>query len=335
MKIFLKALKWIGLSIGSLLMFIILAGFVFRLLGPEPQKPMGKLVDVGDFKLHINAAGVKNNKPTVVIEAGSGMPSEYYHWLSEGLKDSLRVVRYDRAGIGYSESSNTSRNLETVARELHILLEKAGESPPYILSGHSFGGLYISVFAELYPDEVVAMVYLDPTHPEQVERLNAAPASSFRYKSAIWGLQTITVLGDMGILGVFDYAIGPVLAQEGLPNEINNRMQDFLMNGKCLRGLTRETKSYHSGLKRAGKISEFDSLPIRVFTAIEIDKEAYREIGIDPALQLSKRIEAQQEFANLSTNGKQFLIDANHSTIFTKKENAAIICNEIMQLLKE
>jgi len=71
------------------------------------------------------------------------MATEYYHWLSEGLKDSMRVIRYDRTGIGYSEASNTPRTPETIAHELHQLLEEAGESPPYIMAGHSLGGPYI------------------------------------------------------------------------------------------------------------------------------------------------------------------------------------------------
>lgn len=335
MKTFLQILKWIGRSIGLLIILIILAGITFRLLGPNPQKPAGKLVDMGDFKLHINSSGEKNSKPTLVIEAGLGMSSDYYHWLSEGLKDSLRVVRYDRSGIGYSELSNEPRDIETVAHELHTLLKNVGESPPYILAGHSYGGLFIKVFTELYPDEVEAMIFIDTTHPEQVERLNAAAASSFRFKSMIWTLHGAAILADLGVLGLVDKISGPILAGEGLPNEINKRTQDFLVNGKHVRGYLEEIKNYHSGLKRAEQANDFGAMPIRVFTSVEIDEKADIEKRIDAKKRISEKIKAQKEFTNLSTNGKQFLINANHSSIFTKKKNAAIICKEIYKLLEK
>lgn len=339
MKIFLKVLKWVGLSIGLLLTLIILAGLAFRLFGPAPQAPMGELVDIGGFKLHINCSGEKNNQPTLVIEGGAGSATEYYHWLSEGLKDSMRVVRYDRAGIGYSDASNTPRDPETIARELHILLEKAGESPPYILAGHSLGGSYIRVFTQLYPDEVVAMALLDATHPERVERFNLPLASSWTFKLMIWSSSIQAVLGDMGIMMLYDKLMGPIYSREreGLPDEINRRTIDYLMDGKYLRAYKKEFERYHSTLKRAGEASDFGSIPIRVFTAaMEIDPKAYETYlakGIDLKKRRVETVNMQKEFTDLSTNGKQILMDGNHSSIFTEKENAEVICKEILQIL--
>jgi len=81
MKMFRNILKWLAKSVGLFLAFIILAGLALRVFGPEPHEPLGKLVDIGDFKLHINSAGKKDTKPTLVIEGGNGMATEYYHWL--------------------------------------------------------------------------------------------------------------------------------------------------------------------------------------------------------------------------------------------------------------
>lgn len=331
MKVFKKIFKFLGI----LFVLVIIAGLIFRILGPDSHKPMGKLVNVDGINLHIHSTGIKSNKPTVIIEGGASSSTEYYHWLSEGLKDSLRVVRYDRSGNGYSELSDLPRNAETIANELHQLLEKSGESPPYILAGHSMGGPYIRVFAELYPDEVMAMIFIDSTHPEQVERLNAAPKTSFRFKSTLFLLNVSSFFADLGVFGLFENFTNPWLAGEGLPDEINERTKDFLLNGKRTKAYKREIESYHSVLKRAGKSNEFGDLPIRVFTAIEMDKEAYRKNGINPDIFLNKTIATQKEFTNISSNGKQFLIDGNHQTIFTKKENAEVINKEIILLLKE
>ena len=317
MKIFLKILKWIGLSIGALLALIILSGLAFRLFTPTPQAP-GELVDVGGFKLHINSTGEKNNKPTVVIEGGQGVPSEHFHWFSEGLKDSLRVVRYDRAGIGYSDLSYTPRDPKTIAQELHTLLEKAGEAPPYILVGHSFGGLFIRVYAELYPDEVDGLVFVDSSHPDQRERLNmGAP------KDISLLLNTAITLADMGLIGLLDRVNGSMLHVDDFPEEVNNRFYDYTINGKYIRGLKEENNWDHAVYDQSKATKDFGSLPIRVFTA----NKKYSGAAANP-----KWVKLQSEIAELSSDGQHILVDGHHNSIYTKKENADLICQEILQL---
>ena len=343
MKIFKKVLTWIGLSIGSLLVLIILAGLVVRIFGPTPHKQLGEMVDIGDFKMHINSTGEKSNQPTLVIEGGGGTATEYYHWLSEGLKDSMRVVRYDRAGIGYSDASNTPRDPETIAQELHQLLEKAGESPPYIMAGHSLGGPYIRVFTELYPDEVKAMFLLDATHPKRVERITSIPSeSSWKYQLFMWTQRAQAVLADMGILMLYDMIAGPSFGRKmaGIPEEINNRSIDILINGKYARAMTEEMAYYYKSLQRAGRVTDFGTLPIRVFPSADRDipEEVYQKYlkkGKD--LRKNQRIsrELQEDYLNLSTNSKLIEIDGDHNSIYTKEENAEIICKEVIQVLGE
>ena len=84
----------------------------------------------------------------------------------------MRVVRYDREGKWFSESSKETFTPEFYARQLHILLEISGEKPPYILVGHSLGGIYNRIFRDIYPNEVKAMVFIDSSHPEQWKRLD-------------------------------------------------------------------------------------------------------------------------------------------------------------------
>ena len=331
MKKILNVFKWIAKSIGALLALIILAGLTFRLFAPKPQPP-GELIDVGGFKLHINSTGEKNNKPTLVIEAGAGAPGDYYHWLSEGLKDSIRVVRYDRAGIGYSELGNTPRHPETAARELHKLLELAGESPPYIMAGHSYGGHYIRIFTQLYRDEVAAMVFLDASHPETSERLNLPPEPWFL--KAIYKIGA--VLGDVGVLHLYDRTYGPILWAPGLPEEVTNRMKDYTYNGKFIRGYLKGDYKWGDILEEvSSEANNFDSLPIKVFSGTHLNEKALIRMGLDPVKVRTGREELQQEIADLSSEGELFFLDAGHVTIFTLKEHADFICEEIIQLLGE
>ena len=343
MKIFKKILKGFTKLIGILLAVMTLAGLACRLFGPEAHEPMGKLIDIGGLKLHINPTGVKDSKPTLVIEGGCGMATEYYHWLSEGLKDSMRVVRYDRAGIGYSEASNTPRTPETIARELHQLLQEAGESPPYILAGHSLGGPYIRVFAELYPDEVVAMVFLDATHPKRAEKISSIPEeSSWKWKLYISFQKGQVVLADMGILMLYDKLTGPLFGREmeGLPDDINSRTVDFLKDGKYFRAATREFENYYSTLQRAGTYTDFGSLPIRIFHSAtrEIPQEVYEKylkIGVDLRKNQLVSKTLIEDYRHLSTDNKIIELNGDHNTMYTIKENAAIICEEVLQLLGE
>ncbi|MEL6192196.1 MAG: alpha/beta hydrolase [Bacteroidota bacterium] len=338
MKLFLKILKWIGLSISSVLVIIILSGIAFRLFKAKSYEPKGELVDVGGFKLHINSYGEKHPiKPTLVIEGGSGTPEEYYHWLSEGLKDSMRVVRYDRAGIGYSDACRTPRDPETISHELHELLEKSGENPPYILAGHSIGGSFIRVYTQLYPDEVEALVFMDCTHPDRVEKLDLPKQNSPTMKLMVNSYYALGVLADMGILGLYESIWGRILPGEGLPQDVNDRITAFTHEGMLARTAAMEMAHYHTNLKRAAETTDFGSRPIRVFVGgqpmSEAGKEFYRKKGMDPDEAGQINLDLHKDFANLSSDGEVFILNGTHTSIYTKKENADVICREILELL--
>ena len=85
-----------------------------------------------------------------------------------------RICSYDRAGMGYSDSSRKLRTSREIAEELHALLHNAGVSPPYILVGHSMGGYDVRLYASLYGGDVTGMVLVDSSHPDQQKRLPPA-----------------------------------------------------------------------------------------------------------------------------------------------------------------
>lgn len=329
MKPILKVFKWVLKLIGFFLVIIILGGIVNKLIITKPTPP-GKLIDVGGFKLHINSAGERNNKPTLVIEAGAGAPGEYYHWLNEGLKDSIRVIRYDRSGIGHSELANSPRHPETVAKELHFLLEQAGESPPYIMAGHSYGGHYIRIFTQLYPEEVAAMIFMDSSFPNSTERLHLPGDPWFLTPS----YQIGALIGDIGVLNLFDHFLGPILWAPGLPVDVTSTLTDYTYDGKFLRGYLQGDHKFGKDLEiMAAKADDFGSIPIRVFSGTNINEKALERRGIDPQQFNSERKNMSQELAELSSDGELFLMDCGHITMFTIKENADFICKEILSII--
>lgn len=322
------SIKYFGLAIGGILVVILTAGLSLRFFGPKAQLP-GKLVDVGGFKLHVNSVGIKNDKPTLVIESGAGAFSEYYYWLGEGLKDSMRIVRYDRAGIGYSELSDGARDPETIAKELHTLLEVSGESPPYLMAGHSYGGHYIRVFAQMYPSEVAGLVFLDAPHPDESKRLNTPPTPDF-IRTLYW---IGAVLGDLGIIDLFVRTIQPILIAPGLPDQVTNRFKDYSINGKYLWGYLEEEIWHNELVDRSRRIDDFGDLPIKVFAGTHLNEELVRNRGMDPDFIRSERKNMQSEMAKMSTQGEVFFMNGGHF-FFIDKAEADFVCKEILKMIK-
>ncbi|UAB83516.1 alpha/beta hydrolase [Zunongwangia sp. SCSIO 43204] len=336
MRLIFKIFKWIGKILAGLIILLLLSGLCFRLYSSKPNAP-GKLVNVNGTKLHIRAEGEQNGLPTLILEAGAGSNTDMLHWLAKGLKENMRVIRYDREGKWFSESSKDSITPEFYAEKLHELLERNGEKPPYILAGHSMGGAYNLIFRDLYPNEVKGIVFLDSSHPEQWERLAQNKLFS---ESQITFVKTIAVLADIGIIGAFNTLFESEPRNDGLPRDLHIRSQNLTAySGKIFRRYITESDINEMILERAGKIKNLDSLPILVFTATEqyeeSQKNKYRKQGVDPDEEIELWYEMQKELKELSTNSKQFVIEANHGTIITKKENAALINKEILSMVKD
>jgi pimeloyl-ACP methyl ester carboxylesterase len=118
-------------------------------------------VDVGGHSLNLLIGG--QGSPAVVFEGGFGAGIASWSTVQKEVAAFARTVSYDRAGVGQSELGPKPRSAKQIATELHTALENAGVKPPYVLVGHSFGGIYARVFAERYPKEVAGMVLLDPS----------------------------------------------------------------------------------------------------------------------------------------------------------------------------
>ena len=123
----------------------------------------GQLVDVGGHRLHLHCTG--SGSPTVVLEPGQGGASSDLGWVAPAAARDSRVCVYDRAGRGWSDPPDGPQDATQIAADLHTLLERAQVPGPYVLAGHSFGGLYVLTFAATYPDQVAGLVLLDSTAP--------------------------------------------------------------------------------------------------------------------------------------------------------------------------
>ena len=106
----------------------------------------------------------------MILESGLGDSSLSWRKVQPEIAKFTRVCSYDRAGLGYSDSSSQLRTSKVIAGELHALLRASEYPPPYVVVGHSMGGFDVRVFAGLYRNEVVGMVLVDSSHPDQDNR---------------------------------------------------------------------------------------------------------------------------------------------------------------------
>lgn len=131
--------------------------------------PVGRMVSVGDHAMHLYCTG--EGGPTVVLESGLNEGALSWSAVQPALSATNRVCSYDRSGTYWSEPSKAGRSSDVIAQELMTLLTNAGEKGPFVLVGHSIGGLHVRAFSARYPDQVVGMVLVDSSHEEQNSRL--------------------------------------------------------------------------------------------------------------------------------------------------------------------
>src|SRR5215204_2648214 len=179
-----RLMRRIGMALlGFVVVLLALAvlGAIYQAIATERAEraypPPGEMVDVGSYSLHINCVG--KGSPTVLLDAGSGLFSAQWVRVQREVSDTTRVCAYDRAGVGWSEMGPDPRDAQQITSELHTLLSKAGIEGPYVLVGHSFGGMYMQTYAARYPEEVAGVALVDSsTDPDQFSQRPEAQDSN-------------------------------------------------------------------------------------------------------------------------------------------------------------
>ena len=168
-------LRWVGyVAGGSFALVLILAcvGFIYEQFAESRDRrlnhPPGRLVDVGGYSMHLYCTG--QGSPTVVLDSGLGDYWLSWYKVQPQISQFTRVCSYDRAGSGWSDPSPQKRTSKIFAQELHTLLQRASVPAPYVLVGHSLGGFNVRMYASLFPADVVGMVLVDSSHPDQKQR---------------------------------------------------------------------------------------------------------------------------------------------------------------------
>src|SRR5438309_355903 len=261
--------------------------------------PPGRMIDVGGYRLHINCVGT--GSPTVVIDAGWGDSSgAWSSWVQPVVAGTTRVCTYDRAGMGYSEPGPLPRTAERFAEELHTLLSRADVPGPYVLVGHSLGGLPVRVFAHEYAAEVSGVVLIDSMSPRQAKpSTSATPTETDSHSIADWALTLPARVGVLRLLAVATHAV------EGLSPEVANYYSVFWVTPRSLQAWLDEGKGTSESLAQAGAVHSFGVLPLIVLSrGLLVDPDPDRQRMQTELLQLSSS--SQQLFADNSGHSIEF-----------------------------
>ena len=292
-------------------------GLVYQAVATVRDKrkhpPPGRLVDADGCLLHLQSAG--SGTPTVVLESGLGGMSSVWAWIQPETAKFSHVVSYDRAGLGWSESDVTPKTAMLAAMRLRTLLQCANTTPPYILVGHSMGGLFIRIFADLFPEDVAGLVLVDASHPDQHSRSSAIEthmSSGFRM---LKGVPALAGLGFIRLTGFFGSWA------EGLPEKQAAEAVAFLSSYRHLRTTRDESLVWDAICAEVRSTRGLGNKPLAVVTA-----------GKDI---LPGQPELQGELAALSSNSIHLAVKgATHVSLVTHRQHALVVVEAIRQVIQ-
>ena len=266
--------------------------------------------------MHLQVRGPDTNGPTVVLEAGMGSFSPNWHWVQEELALTVRNVAYDRAGLGWSRPSGRQRDAQTIAMELRDALREAGLEPPYVLAGHSFGGLPVRAFADLYPELTAGLVLVDASHPDQWVRWPTPHADQILEVSQ-------RIMGWLSWFGLLRLLNSSRRITAGLPSQ----QAAELRAGAALPGYAAteaaQTRSWSVSREQLNVAAPLGELPLAVIAVSE------QPVGGELLTAL------QRELAKLTENASfQIVQGASHESLISTREYSRVVAKTILSVVQ-
>jgi pimeloyl-ACP methyl ester carboxylesterase len=295
---------------------------------PAAPPPVGRLVDVGGYRLHLACEG--EGGPTVVMEAAIGETGLLWSLVQPAVAKVTRACVYDRAGLGWSDPSPKPRTAATMAEELHRLLAAAEVPGPYVLVGHSFGGLLMRLYAARYPQEVVGLVLVDAAHEQQYQRAPAeirelVPQLEEQTRQQLEGLKALIVSGSL------DAAMLPI--PPGLPAAAAETFRALVAASpnhvETLLAEQQAVGAIHAELA-AARITSLGEVPLVVLS----HGQPMAMPGLaDEVNQANEQLwqELQAELAGLSSRGR--LVVAEGSGHYIQLEQPQLVIDAIGQVV--
>ncbi|MFW6693981.1 alpha/beta fold hydrolase [Streptomyces sp. MAR4 CNX-425] len=272
----------------------------------------GRLLTVAGRTVHALPRNPGADGPAVVFENGLAAPATQWGWVQRGLDPRTPSTAYDRPGIGWSDAADRPQGPDEAADVLAGTLRTLGIEPPYVLVGHSVGGLLIRTFARRHPELTGALVFVDATHPEQFVR-------SPRQREALpWIRQRMTTTGLQAAFGLLRYS-GRPQQMSGLPGPLGEATARIVRRPRLWRTAREElAESQRTWGPDARLPLPATDTPVAVVTAGET-------VRSDPL-----HAELQRELALLSTVSRHDLVEeAGHESLVLDEAHAAHVVRAV------
>jgi len=310
-------LLWLGASLASLLV-LMLVGYIFEPVAEaadaKAYPPPGQLVDVGGHRLHINCTGT--GSPTVVIEAGLGdWSTSWGGYVQPEVAKTTRVCTYDRAGMGWSEAGPLPRDAAQFAEELHTLLQEANIPGPYVMVGHSLGGLVVRVFVHDYASEIAGVVLVESMNPKkftqspEIQAQSESRSQPFSFQAALARFGVIRLLVKV-----------PGIAPSLPPNE--EAYYPLYIRPQSFQATDNESQGMPAAGAQAAAVKSFGDLPLIVLTARLNNNQGWQEW--------------QTELLQLSSTSQQLFAENSGHNIQVEEPDAAVAAiNQMVQQVRQ
>jgi pimeloyl-ACP methyl ester carboxylesterase len=290
-------------------------GAIYQAIATERAEraypPPGEMVDVGGYSLHINCVG--QGSPTVVLDAALGAMSASWVLVQREVSDTTRVCAYDRAGMGWSEMGPEPRDAKQISSELHTLLTKAGIEGPYVLVGHSFGGLYMQTYAARYPDEVAGVSLVESSHPEQFSH---RPVSRDSYEPQKQIFAVTSLLARLGVVRLL-YKLSP--APPELPQHQRAQIDALSPSTRQVSTTALELRATPQTTTQTRSLRSLDDKPLAVVSA---------------GTQETGWLELQDDLATLSPNSMHPVVEgATHTSVVDDRSDAQATSAAIVEVV--
>lgn len=268
--------------------------------------PPGTLVDVGGHRLHLWCQGEGN--PTVVLEAGLSSPALSWALVQPKVAAFTRVCSYDRAGYGWSDVGPKPRSAEQISQELHQLLLNAGVPGPYVLVGHSLGGLYVRVFAHRYPEDAAGLVLVDTGHEDQRHRMPSSPWRRRLGEELVW--QRYRLNPFLARLGMHRWQNRPSGVVDALPASLRPAARAIGLQARSYDWIFGEGGAVRLSEEQVRHAKALLEIPLIVVSA-PFGGPKPGERAKDELFQRRRRIwmELQRELTGLSSQGTQMIAE--------------------------
>lgn len=331
----LRWVKRILLGGIALLLVALAGGAIYQWIGYRndarrfPQQ--GRFADAGGFRLNIDCSGTpQSGTPAVILESGAGVPAVGWKFVQPEIAKFAYVCSYDRGGYAWSDPPlDSNRSSAQIVKELHSLLQNAGVKPPYILVGHSLGGFNIRVYNGEYPNEVAGAVFVDSSHPDQLQRMSPGLRELFK-NSANSLRQQVKFLPFLIDFGVLRFTQHRQRAQEHLPLDFVDEVNYLQQSVPFTKALLGEMDAFEQSADQVRKAGDFGSKPVVVLTAgKETDIPGLPKKDSDDFHQLWVT-DLQPQLARLSTDGKQIVVpNSDHMIPFEAPQTIVDAVHEV------